>query len=203
MKANTSQHRTQPTFIEQARRAQIVAAAIETIAEVGYPKASFAKIARRAGLSSTGLISYHFTARKNLDWAVVEEISGRLARHMGEAMAAPASPQAALVAYIEGLIGFMKADPHALQAMMSIVLHGSFAYDGDVEREATAGIADVLRWGQAEGVFRDFDVTVMATTIQRSLDGIPLAQAASPGLNLDIYARELVELFTRATRKDG
>ena len=201
MKATTGSRREQPSFIEQARRAQIVAAAIETIAELGYPKASFAQIAKRAGLSSTGLISYHFKTRKNLDWAIVEEISGRLTRHMGAAMESVSEPQAALVAYIEGLIGFMKTDPHALQSMMSIVLHGHFDYDADAERDATTGIADILRWGQAEGVFRGFNVTVMATTIQRSLDGIPLAQAANPDLDLDTYARELVDLFTLATRR--
>jgi hypothetical protein len=110
-------------------------------------------------------------------------------------------PQAALVAYIEGLIGFMKTDPSALQAMMGVVLHGAVEYDADSEREAVSGIAEILRWGQAAGVFRPFDVQVMATTIQRSLDGIPLAQSTTPDLDLDTYARELVELFTLATRK--
>jgi hypothetical protein len=49
-------------------------------------------------------------------------------------------------------------------------------------------------------VFRHFDVQVMATTIQRALDGIPLAQLTNPELDLDTYARELVELFTLATQ---
>jgi AcrR family transcriptional regulator len=43
------------TVTETARRAQIVRAAIDTIAQLGYRNASFAQIARRAGLSSTGL----------------------------------------------------------------------------------------------------------------------------------------------------
>ncbi|HYH11185.1 MAG TPA: TetR/AcrR family transcriptional regulator [Thermomicrobiales bacterium] len=201
MQAETRRQRRRPSLTEQVRRAQIIAAAIDSIAELGYPKASFAQIAKRAGLSSTGLISYHFKARKNLDWAIVEEIYGRLSSHMGSAMDGIDDPRAALVAYIEGLIGFMKVDPHALQAMMSIVLHGGFEYDASDERESTAGIADILRWGQAEGMFRDFDVRVMATTIQRALDGIPLAQAANPDINLDTWSRELVELFRLATQR--
>ncbi len=192
-----------PTVTEQARRAQIVAAAIDVIAEDGYGKASFAQIAKRAGLSSTGLISYHFKARKNLDWAIVEEIYGRISRHMGTAMADVPGPREALVAYIEGLIGFMKTRPNLLRVMVEIVMGGGVAYDEQTEREAVSGISDILRWGQAEGVFREFDITVMATTIQRSLDGIPLAQATNPDIDLDAYARELVELFTRATRKTG
>lgn len=199
----TTRRRTQPTITEQARRQQIVAAAIDTIAEVGYGKASFAQIAKRAGLSSTGLISYHFKTRKNLDGAIAADIIGRLSRHMGEAMERADDPQAALVAYIEGLIGFMKADPRDLRAMLDIVLHGGVDYNAGSEREATSGLIDILRWGQAEGVFRDFDVRVMATTIQRSLDGIPLAQATDPDIDLDHYACELVDLFTRATRIQG
>lgn len=200
MRATSSRPRPRPTLTEQARRAQIIAAAIATIAELGYARASFAQIAKRAGLSSTGLISYHFASKKDLDWEVVKEIFGRLTRHMGEAMAGLATPQAALVAYIEGLIGFMKIEPFALQAMLGIVLHGGVDYDADSERDATSGISEILRWGQAEGSFRTFDVQVMATTIQRSLDGIPLAQSTNPELDLDTYARELVELFTLATR---
>jgi len=201
MQADVRRTRTRPSFTEQARRAQIIAAAIDTIAEHGYPKASFARIAERAGLSSTGLISYHFKARKNLDWAIVEEVLGRLSNHMHAAMDGADDPQRALVAYIEGLIGFMKVDPHALQAMMSIFLHGGFEYGAQEEREATSGIADILRRGQAEGVFRDFDIRVMATAIQRALDGIPLAQVTNPDIDLDTWSRELVELFTLATRR--
>lgn len=201
MQANTGRQRIRPTLTEQARRAQIITAAIETIADLGYARASFAQIAKRAGLSSTGLISYHFTNKKDLDWEIVKEIYGRLTQHMSEAMADVPDPQAALVAYIEGLIGFMKIEPFALQAMVGIVMHGGVDYDTDSERESTSGISEILQRGQAEGVFREFDVQVMATTIQRSLDGIPLAQSTNPDLDLDTYARELVELFTLATRK--
>jgi AcrR family transcriptional regulator len=87
MQAKSICRRTRPTLTEQARRAQIIAAAMETIAELGYAHASFAQIAKRAGLSSTGLISYHFASKKELDWAVVKEIYDRLTQHMNKAMA--------------------------------------------------------------------------------------------------------------------
>ena len=40
--------RKKPSFIEQARRRQIIDAAIDTIAAVGYANASFARIAAQA-----------------------------------------------------------------------------------------------------------------------------------------------------------
>ena len=119
---------------------------------------------------------------------------------MRSAMAGAADPQSALVAYIEGLIAFMQRDPHAMRAMVGVIMHGGVDYDADAETAATEGIGDILRWGQAEGVFRPFDIQVMATTIQRSLDGIPLAQMTDPDLDPDNYAHELIELFTLATR---
>ena len=203
MQATPRRQRLHPTVTEQARRAQIVAAAIETIAELGYTRASFAQIAKRAGLSSTGLISYHFTSKKALDQEIVAEIFGRISRHMHAAMVGVTDPMAALAAYINGLIGFMRIDPFALQALTGIAMHGGFDYDADAERNAVSELGRILEWGQAEGVFRDFDIQVMATTIQRSLDGIPLAQMTNPDLDLNAYARELIELFTLATQTRG
>ena len=62
------------TFTESARRAQIVTSAIDVIAEDGYAKASFSRIAKHAGLSSTGMISYHFAGKDDLITACVAGI---------------------------------------------------------------------------------------------------------------------------------
>ena len=47
------------TFIETARRAQIVASAIDTIAEAGYAQASFARIAERGLLIVRRDVDHH------------------------------------------------------------------------------------------------------------------------------------------------
>ncbi len=52
-------------FTETARRAQIVAAAIDTIAELGYGQASMARIAERVGITK-GVIAYHFDGKEEL-----------------------------------------------------------------------------------------------------------------------------------------
>ena len=117
------------TFIEVARRAQIVDAAIATIAESGYRNASFARIARRAGLSSTGLISYHFAGRDELISEVVAKVVGDISAFMAGRMAGLAGPPAALRGYIEGNVEFIGAHRAAMKALLEIVLNGGFRYD--------------------------------------------------------------------------
>lgn len=191
------------TFTEQARRTQIVEAAIAVIAEVGYPKASFARIAKRAGIKSTGIISYHFASKQDLDAEIVAHILGTMGEWMQQRMQAANTPQTALTTYIESVVLYMQLEGAAMRALSSMVLHGGMEWGDEQEETAIAPLEGMLRWGQEEGVFRDFDPSIMATTIQRALDGIPFLQAVNPTLDLPHYARELVTTFTLATQRVG
>jgi hypothetical protein len=62
---NIDKEETKQSFIAEARRAQIIEAAIRTLDEIGYVQASLAQIAKRAGIS-TALISYHFSDKDDL-----------------------------------------------------------------------------------------------------------------------------------------
>lgn len=199
----TRQKSPRPTITEAARRAQIIEAAIAVIANEGFAQASFARIAKQAGLSSTGLISYHFAGKQDLTTAIAGTIIGDLGAFMtGWMQERATSPHAALVAYIEGLTTYMQTQGARMRTLSAIFMHGGFAWSGEDQQSAQGGITDVLRWGQETGDFRTFDIDVMATTIQRSLDGIPFLQLANPDLDLTHYAAELVETFTRATASD-
>jgi AcrR family transcriptional regulator len=56
-----------------ARRAQIIAVAVDTIAELGYGQASLARIAERAG-TSKGVICYHFAGKDELVRDLVADV---------------------------------------------------------------------------------------------------------------------------------
>ncbi|TQF06990.1 TetR family transcriptional regulator [Kitasatospora acidiphila] len=209
-----------------ARRAQIVAATIETIAELGYAQTSFARIAERAELSSTRLISYHFAGKDELIQAVVADVHANMARHLGERLANCADSRGALAAYIRGVTGFIAEHRPQMQALMSIFLEqqgterrgtegrgaerqggeGQGAgpaggYDAGTEREVLGHLQRILAAGQQAGEFRPFDTFVMAAAVQRSLDGLPFLLRTEPGLDLGHYAEELVTLFDLATRR--
>lgn len=191
------------TFTETARRAQIVAAAIATIADVGYRNASFAQIAKRAGLSSTGLISYHFASRGELIERVVQEVVTAMGSHMAARLAGVTSAAAALRTYIEGNVEFIGGHREQMKALLEIFVNGGFDYGPATERAVLSPIEKILIDGQRSGEFRDFDTSVLATLVQRAVDGLPFALAANPGLDVQAYGAEVATVFELATRRDS
>jgi len=189
------------TVTESARRAQIVAAAIETIASLGFAKASFAQIARRAGLKSTGLISYHFAGKDELIAQVVATLYERMGGVMAARVGAAGSPTAMLAAYITGVVDYIGAHRAEMKALLEIFLNWQGTSYGPAQERSTAShLEAILRAGQQTGEFRAFDVGVMAMTVQRAVDGLPFALETRPDLELAVCARELVTLFDRAVR---
>ena len=129
MQARAGAARPAPrTFTEGARRAQIVQAAIEAIAEAGFRGATFARIARQAGLSSTGLISYHFAGRDELIGEVVATVIGDIGTFMTQRMAGVSGPSAALRAYIEGNAEFTAAHRAEMKALLEIFRSGGLPF---------------------------------------------------------------------------
>src|ERR1700722_15596110 len=190
--AGTRRPRGGRAVTEQARRAQIVTAAIAVIAENGYGRASFARIAERAGLSSTGLISYHFANRGELMEQVVERVIGAITEFMGDRMAGATGAADALRRYIDGNAAFVETHRAEMKALLEIFLGGGFSYDAGQDREAKSPVEQILRAGQASGEFRDFDVTVMATMIQRAVDGLPFLLTDDPDFDTRTYAAEVI-----------
>jgi AcrR family transcriptional regulator len=195
--------RVNETMTTGARRAQIVTAAIDTIAELGYGNASFARIAKRAGISSTRLISYHFDDKAELVRAVVAAVLAEAAEHMGKRLHAAGTPTEMLTAYIGSNLEFIAGHPTAIRAVIEIAANAR-ADDGtplapaDEPDGAVARLVTLFRAGQEDGEFRAFDPVVMAVTLRAAID----AAAGRPDLDPHDYAAELVALFTRATRKD-
>jgi AcrR family transcriptional regulator len=188
------------TVTEDARRKQIVAAAIETIAEVGYAKASFARIAERAGLSSTGLISYHFANKSELIEQAALSVIGQIGGFVHERVAAASTPQEWLRAYILGTTEFIGKNRVPMKALLEIFLNGALGYDESDEQRVLSPLEQMLTDGQRSGDFRDFDVRVMATAIQRAVDGLPFLLQAHPDIDTERYGEEIATAFDLATR---
>ena len=194
------------TFIENARRHQIVAAAIDTIAEVGYAQASLARIAERIGVSK-GVISYHFSGKDDLMKQVATEVVEAGRTYIVPRVLAETSGSAALRAYIESNLMFMREHRHYMVAIVEILRNGGLTtgagqrFDGRDVDIATNLLGELLARLQAEGGLRsDFDPRVMAVAIRATIDSVPYRLALDPDLDIDHYAREIGVIFDRATR---
>ena len=196
------------TFIETARRNQIVAAAIDTIAEVGYARASLARIAARAGISP-GLISYHFAGKDDLIEQVVHDVQAEGVAYMQPRIRAETTGPGMLRAYIESNLAFMRDHRSHMAAILEIARnaitadgHRRFYRDGEVGR-AERLLGELLDRFQAAGQLRpDFDPTVMAVTIRAAIDAVPPRLVFEPDLDIDHYAAEIATTFHLATRTE-
>lgn len=198
-----------------ARRAQIIDATIETIAQQGYARTSFARIAERVGLSSTRLISYHFAGKQELIEQVAEKIIADIGGFVARRLAPETTASGALRGYLEANIQYIDQHRTEMKALLGIFLSGAMLTEGaqpgyvgfgdEPAREPTgrpplSPVERILRDGQLAGEFRPFDTTLVAASIQRTLEGIPMLLESRPDLDLGACARELVTLFDLAVR---
>ncbi|MFD8994129.1 TetR/AcrR family transcriptional regulator [Streptomyces abikoensis] len=196
------------TFTEAARRAQIVGAAIEVIAEVGYAKTTFTRIAKQAGLSSTGMISYHFAGKDDLMREVVAEVFRVADGYMVPRIEAQTTASGRLRAFIESNIELLGEFPRHLPAVVEVL--GNIRSDDSSMREFCAAMdslvdthTHLIREAQEAGEFGEFDPRVMALAIRGAIDGVVTRAAKVPDFDPVACGRELADLFDRATRKDA
>ena len=193
------------SFIEEARRAQIVGCAIDTIAELGYAQASLAQIAHRAGISK-GVIGYHFAGKDELLAEVVSEVLSRAEAYMRPRMGGHSTGRETLQAYIESNLRFMSEYRGHVIAIAEIARNGRRAdgrlsFDRATLDAITAWLAQLLADHQETREFRaDFDPQVMAGAIRATIDAVPRALARDPSLDVEHHAHELATLFDLATR---
>ena len=194
------------TFIETARRAQIAASAIDTIAEAGYAGASFARIAGKLGISR-GLISYHFADQDDLIKQVVHQAAEQAKAYIRPRILAESTGPGMLRAYIESNLAFMRDHRNNVIAMVEIArsAEGRRIFYGDTDVvDAVRALEHLLSGFQAAGQFRpDFDPHVMAIAIRAAIEAASPRLTLDPEFDIDNYASEIATVFDLATRVEG
>jgi AcrR family transcriptional regulator len=198
------------TVTESARRAQIVAAAIEVIAEVGLARASFTRIARQAGLSSTGMISYHFAGKDDLLAACTAEIERVTREFMEPRLAAVDGAANRLRAYVEANVELVAVHRSAVRALLDILGNartddGRPAVESAVVNSRVGLFEAHIRAGQRSGEFAAADPHVTALALIGAIDALVATDAAAGTGAAEItrHGRELAELLLRATTTRG
>jgi AcrR family transcriptional regulator len=182
------------SFIEAARRAQIIDAAVATVNAVGYPGASLSRIAAQAGISKS-VISYHFDGKAELLLHLVDEVFTALGNEVEVAVRAETDPRAKLAAYVRSYLGHAARNRAAVLAAMEIVVthrdaNGVPMYltEGD---DDTALLESVISAGMASGEFRTFDLTIAVTMVMHVIDAALTRSQMHPDTDLLAWAKEL------------
>lgn len=194
------------TFIEEARRAQIIQCAADVIAESGYARATMAEIARRARIAKS-VISYHFEGKSDLMRELVRTQTAAFTEFIDSRLAAQPSASGKIRAYLTGAAEYGVAHRNLTMAILDIALN---ALDADGRPLAASiplethkpTLEEILIEGQASGEMRDFEVRVMAGLLRSAVTHtMVIAQRNDPGTDLVTYARELANTFDLATRR--
>lgn len=193
------------SFIEAARRAQIVAATIDTLNAVGYSNTSLARIAQQAGISKS-VISYHFAGKGELFEHVITHVLSDCAEFMRPRLTAETTAAGRLREHIRAELAYMESHHANFVALGEVIVNhrdddGARRFDEDVDESTVREFVEVLERGQRAGEFRDFDPRVLAVTITQAIDGAMAQWASGAVADLGAYAEELVTVVDLATRK--
>lgn len=182
-------------------------AAIETVADLGYPNTSFSKIAKRAGLSSTGMISYYFAGKAELLQEVVATVFCTAEQFVAPRLEGEPSHRGKLRAYIEANCEFMAKYPRHTLALVEIIVGTRYRNNTSTRAitEITASdgtLVDCLTRGRDSGEFGDIEPQVMAVAVRGAIDNTLRQFMLDPDTDLERYGRQIADIFDRATRPD-
>jgi len=191
-----------PSFIEEARRRQIVETAIQTIATQGFSQASLAEIARKAGISK-GVISYHFAGKEELVEEILRSLLQQPAEFVKDRVSRFESALDQLRAYVEANFEFMET--HRDNYVALVDLWGRRRSSGDDNRFSAEAyepsrhyLARILEAGRERGELRHVPVRTTASLIQGAIDGLMLQWVFDEeAIDLDVSRAEVLEMITR------
>lgn len=186
------------TFIEEARRAQLIDAAIAVLSTSGYEAASLARIAEQAGVSK-GVVSYHFDGKDELFAELVGRVRTAAAEFMVPRLGEAPTAVAWLGTYVRTNLAFMAIRRDMLTALVEVIVHTPppNPYRA-VHLQTLRHLEAMLHAGQARGELGQFDPAVFAMAMRGAIDAIPARLKAEPDLDLDACGDELAALFERA-----
>ncbi|HCQ88662.1 MAG TPA: TetR family transcriptional regulator [Clostridium sp.] len=195
------------SFIAEARRAQITDAAIKTLDEIGYVKASLSQIAESAGIS-TALISYHFSDKNDLMNHLLMQLVERANSYISERVDKKSTSQEKLKEFIEASLTYQYTNPTHTIALIEIIFNARtlndvpyYKFVGDYEEEPTVNLLrEILRKGQENGEFGTFNIDVIASMIQGAIEQYMVGNTITKRVDLQTYSNELVSIVSKAVK---
>lgn len=203
-----ARRRPKATFIEAARRRQILDIALGEITAKGYGNTTLQEIAKQANISK-GVIYYHFQDREDLLRSIWAELIGELFDYRRRRVEAAGGAREKLNAYVEANFAFLEEHFNKIAALFRMGIDlGSGGlrpnpWSEEINARCFAFLAGILREGQASGEFGSFSPEAAAAVIQGAIDGLALQSLSSPPpYDLAACRRMLTQVIARFTAPD-
>lgn len=194
------------SFIAEARREQMIEAAIQTLEEIGYVKASLAQIAKRAGIS-TALISYHFKDKEDLMNHVLMKLLQKSSSYIMDRVRRESTPQAKLNAFIEASLAYQGTHHANNIALIEIIFNARtpdnipyYQLNEEDDDPVLHELRGILAEGQKQGVFEAFHTEVMANMIQGAIGEYMLNSPLMKKVDLETYSKEMIRIVNQLVR---
>lgn len=192
------------SFIAEARREQIIKAAIEVLEEIGYVSTSLAKIAKKANIS-TGLISYHFSGKEDLMNNTLMYLVEQEWRYILERVGQKQTPTEKLTAFIEASLAYQVTNRTNNIALIEIVFvartqdHIPYYLLDDAEEDVKNNLLkDILRQGQEINEFNNFNLQAVSTIIQGAISESMLTFQSK--VSIEEYSEELIKSILKMVK---
>lgn len=192
------------SFIAEARREQIIKAAIDVLREIGYVSTSLGKIAKKANIS-TGLISYHFSGKEDLMNNTLMYLVENEWNFINERVERKHSATEKLIAFIEASLAHQITNRINNIALIEIIFnartpdHVPYYLLEDDEEDLKSGLLkDILLQGQESKEFGAFNPKVISTVIQGAISESMLT-SQNEG-SIEEFSEELVKSILKIVK---
>lgn len=192
------------SFIAEARREQIIKAAIDVLREIGYVSTSLGKIAKKANIS-TGLISYHFSGKEDLMNNTLLYLVENEWNFINERVERKNSASEKLIAFIEASLAHQITNRINNIALIEIVFnartpdHVPYYLLEDDEEDLKSGLLkEILLQGQESKEFGAFNPKVISTVIQGAISESMLT-SQNEG-SIEEFSEELVKSILKIVK---
>lgn len=175
-----------PTFVEQARRAQLIGVTVDLIARHGYRHCSLQRIADAAGITKAAVI-YHFTSKDAVIRAAYESVISALTDRVGAAVDAAAGPAGAVDAYLRSMLDHMAEHPRHVRVIVEALDERNDTGIEDRPRSAARWqpLAALIDAAVASGEYRpDIDSRLLAIVLGGAVDAVVAEALTDPAFDL-------------------
>jgi len=172
------------TFIEEARRKQILDASVALFSKSGFDRTSLAEIADLVGISK-GVISYHFDGKRDLGEEVIRHGIRQFGHYVQDRVSKQGSGKLKLLEFVSASLDYIQEHPDSyLVYTDTLRCFGTREEKGAMVAWANERTRDVLtqiiKDGQSDGSIGKVSVANLANIVQGVIDGLMEQVAVQP-----------------------